>query len=56
MNAMQQVTDNLAYADRARPGMLTAEDHAMFRQAKTVYDTMALVCLLYTSMGIEVVD
>ena len=43
MNAMQQVTDNLAYADRARPGMLTAEDHAMFRQAKTVYDTMALV-------------
>ena len=43
MNAMEQVSDNLAYAGRARPGMLTTEDRAMFRRAKTVYDTMALV-------------
>ena len=43
MNAMQQVADNLVYADRSRPGMLTEEDRAMFRRAKTVYDTMALV-------------
>ena len=43
MNAIEQVSDNLAYAGRARPGMLTTEDRAMFRRAKTVYDTMALV-------------
>ncbi len=43
MSTMQQAQDNLAYADRARAGMLSAADLAMLAEAKKVYDTTALV-------------
>ncbi|HEX3037384.1 MAG TPA: aldo/keto reductase [Oscillospiraceae bacterium] len=43
MSNMQQVEDNLTYADRSAVSMLTAEQCKMFEQAKHVYDTMALV-------------
>ena len=43
MSSMQQVRDNLAYADRARAGMLGEAELAMLREAKRVYDTAALV-------------
>ena len=43
MSTMQQAQDNLAYADRARAGMLGQADLAMLAEAKRVYDTTALV-------------
>ncbi len=43
MSTMQQAEDNLLYADRARVGMLNDAELAMLAEAKTVYDTTALV-------------
>ena len=43
MSTPQQVDDNLAYADRSAPGMLTPEDRRRYPEAKRVYETMALV-------------
>lgn len=43
MSTMEQVEQNLDYASRALPGMLTDTQCTMFADAKTAYDTMALV-------------
>lgn len=43
MSTEQQVRDNLVYAARSRTGMLSAQERALFAQAKVAYDTMARV-------------
>lgn len=43
MGAMEQVVDNIGYADKAEVGMLTDTDLEMLKKTKAVYDTMALV-------------
>lgn len=43
MSTMEQVKDNLSYADRASVGMLSEGDLEMLAGAKTVFDTMARV-------------
>lgn len=43
MGSMQMVRDNLGYADKAVPGMLSEDDIAMLSKAKHVYDEMNLV-------------
>lgn len=43
MSTMEQLDDNLKYADRAKVGELTKEDRKLYSEAKRVYDTMALV-------------
>ena len=43
MGSMQMVTDNIGYADKSEPGMLTAQDVEMISQAKLVFDEMNLV-------------
>lgn len=43
MSDITQTNDNLTYADRSSVGMLSKEDLAMLADAKTIYDTMALV-------------
>lgn len=43
MSTMEQVEQNLDYASRAVPGMLTDPQRRMFADAKVAYDTMALV-------------
>ncbi len=43
MNTMQQVRDNIGYADKARVGMLTDDDLDMLLKTKEVFDKMALV-------------
>ena len=43
MSDEQQLEDNLLYADRSHIGMVTEEEHAMYRKAKEVFDSMALV-------------
>lgn len=43
MSTMQQVDDNLAYAAGAQVGMLSSADLELLAQARTVFNTMALV-------------
>lgn len=43
MGTMEQVEQNLVFADRSGKGMLTDPEKEMFKKAKTIYDTMALV-------------
>jgi hypothetical protein len=43
MGAMEQVRENIQYADKAEIGMLSDENLAMLRKTKEIYDTMALV-------------
>ena len=43
MSTPEQVKENLIYADRASIGMLSDKDKEMFKNAKVIYDTMALV-------------
>ena len=43
MSSGEQIVSNLAYADRARTGMLGAEERALFEQARVTFETMALV-------------
>ncbi len=43
MSSMEQVQQNLAYADAARVGMLDAQMLSVFDQARKVYETTALV-------------
>lgn len=43
MHDHQQIEQNIAYASRAQVGMLKQADLDMLAQAKTIYDTMALV-------------
>ena len=43
MSTMQQVEDNLAYADRAQPGMLRRSEVEMLSEARRIFRTMALV-------------
>ena len=43
MSTMQQLTDNLAYAEKARPGMLRRSEVDMLAEARRIFRTMALV-------------
>lgn len=43
MGSMQMVEDNLGYADKAAPGMLSEQELEMLSQAKGVFDEMNLV-------------
>ena len=43
MSTEEQVEDNLAYASRSRVGMLKEEDQEIFRKAREIFNTMALV-------------
>lgn len=43
MSDMNQVNDNLSYAQSSHIGMLTPENISMLSKAKEIYDTMALV-------------
>lgn len=43
MGAMEQVKDNVGYAAKAEPGMLSAEELNQLAKAKSVFDVMALV-------------
>ncbi|NLK73707.1 MAG: aldo/keto reductase [Clostridiales bacterium] len=43
MSTPKQLEDNLIYADRSFIGMLKDEEKAMLKEAKRIYDTMALV-------------
>lgn len=43
MGTMDQIKDNINYADRSDKGMLLDEEKLMFEKAKFVYDNMALV-------------
>lgn len=43
MGSMQMVTDNLGYADKAVPGMLSEENLNMLSEAKHAFDEMNLV-------------
>lgn len=43
MSTMGQVEDNLTYASRSRIGMLSDKELDMFKEAKNVFDTQALV-------------
>ena len=43
MSTMEQVLDNVSYADRAEIGMLTKENLDMLLKTKEVFDTMAIV-------------
>ncbi len=43
MGAIEQVQENVGYADKAQVGMLTQENLDMLLHTKEVYDTMALV-------------
>ena len=43
MGTMEQLEDNLAYAEASRPGKLSEAELAVYAQAKQVYDTMARV-------------
>ena len=43
MSDEQQVEDNLTYASRSSVGMVTEEEKEVYRKAKEIYDSMALV-------------
>ncbi len=43
MNAMEQVKENIGYADKAEVGMLTRENLDMLLHTKEVFDKMAIV-------------
>lgn len=43
MGSMQMLNDNLGYADKAEPGMLSEEDLNKLAEAKLVFDKMNLV-------------
>lgn len=43
MSTMQQIEDNLRYADKAQPGMLSSGEVEMLREARRIFRTMALV-------------
>ena len=43
MGSMQMVTDNIGYADKAVPGMLSESDLEMLKDAKLTFDEMNLV-------------
>lgn len=43
MSSMEQTMENLSYASRSSVGMLSEKDLSLLEEAKTVYDTMALV-------------
>jgi hypothetical protein len=43
MSTPEQVEENLVFADRSAKGMLSETEKEMFKRAKTIYDTMALV-------------
>ena len=43
MGNMQMVSDNIGYADRSNPGMLSEKDLTMLSEAKHVFDEMVLV-------------
>lgn len=43
MSTMEQVEENLSYADRSGIGMLSEKEVDMLKEAKVVFDTMALV-------------
>ncbi len=43
MSTMEQVAENIGFADRARVGMLTDEDLAMLARAKDVFEKYAFV-------------
>ncbi|MCI8553875.1 MAG: aldo/keto reductase [Clostridiales bacterium] len=43
MSTRAQLDQNLICAGQARPGMLNAGQHALFEQARTTFETMALV-------------
>lgn len=43
MGAMEQVRDNVCYADKAEPGMLSNQEIDQLAKAKSVFDVMALV-------------
>lgn len=43
MGTMQMVDDNLSYADKAQPGMLSEEELLMLSNAKKAFDEMNLV-------------
>lgn len=45
MGTMEQLEDNLAYAEASRPGKLSEAELAVYAQAKQVYDTMARASL-----------
>ncbi len=39
----QLLEDNLLYADRSYIGMVSEEENAMYKKAKEIFDSMALV-------------
>ena len=43
MSDEQQLEDNLSYADRSHAGMVTKEEGQIYKKAKEVFDSMALV-------------
>ena len=43
MSSMQQIEDNLIYADKAQPGMLRRSEVDMLGEARRIFRTMALV-------------
>lgn len=43
MSSWEQVEDNLVYAGRSRMGMVSEEEHILYKKAKEIFDSMALV-------------
>jgi len=43
MSTMQQVKENLAYANAAKPGQFTAEDHDTMKEVKSKFEAMIRV-------------
>ena len=43
MGAMEMVQENIAFAEKSRPGMVPAEEKPLYQEAKRLFDTMAIV-------------
>ena len=54
MGAMEQVEENLSYADRSDVGMMTQKEKQSLMRAKEVFDRMALVNCMPCPFGLDI--